>query len=168
MFLLLLTFIATVLIFHKLGYLDRISFYRDLKRKIVLFKTLGSTSAILFGMMKIMASNNSNGDNLSLHPNKKNANVTYIYGQKNYKIYVPYCSDLALVMSEFRVFLHIGNEKIDITQQPGTYYSCTAHQMGGTHIEFVKSDGSKIIFETHDNVNHDLIKSSAKLVLFDE
>lgn len=156
------------MICHKLGYLDRISYVRDLKRKIVLFRTLGSVSAILFGMMKTLSTGNSGGDNLSLHPNKKNANVTYIYGQKNYKLYVPYCSDLALVMNEFKVFLHIGNEKIDITQQPGTYYLCTAHQMGGTHIEFIKSDGSKIIFETHDNVNHDLIKSRNKLVLFDE
>ena len=81
-------------------------------------------------MNKTLESSNCS---FTLNETGKSATITYKRLGTPHMVHVPYSSLLQSksVIKDVKVFLLKGDEKIDITQQPGVRYLVSAHMLGG-------------------------------------
>lgn len=149
----LLIFLAlvggSILIASKLGYLEKFSWLTSKQARM--------TKAIeVFDQMSTPVDNSS--VSFSVNDTNQSASIVYArYGQKHI-VNIPYNPLLRGKMSQYQVILlknipgngsSILTSEVDISQQAGVPYMCTAEQLGGTKI-IVKNKLSGEIVQTID------------------
>ena len=120
----ILSMIGGVYILAKTGYLDHMSWLTS--------KTTQASK--MFNVMNQMSAP-SDAVSFSVNDSNQSASIVYTKVGKKYIINIPYNSKFRGIMSQTKVFLITeSSDKIDITQQPGVPYSCSAEQLGGISI----------------------------------
>jgi hypothetical protein len=69
-----------------------------------------------------------------VNDNDLSIKIKYIRHNEEHFIMIPFKRDLIALMSQFKAKLIKDDEEIDITQQPGLPYMCSAEQLGGKEI----------------------------------
>lgn len=80
-----------------------------------------------------------------LHTSGKSVRIGYHRCGKDYMIVAPYRRDLVSKMSGTQVWSQKGDERIEITQQPGIPYLVSANMMGADRI-IVKRGGIEMVY----------------------
>lgn len=124
--------------------------YRYCKEKYEKLKTNARTAIILRAISNSTSDNNSQCK-FEINSDRKSATITYTHNNKIYRIIIPYNRRRIRSMSQHQVFLVKGNDRVDITHQPGIPYLITAEEMGGDSI---------IILDESNNIIKELDKTS--------
>lgn len=106
--------------------------------KLVSFFKKHDHFTIISVLISQLSNISSKGGSFKINGNS--ACITYLRYGREYQVNIPYNRHLVAKMSSCKVFLIKGEEKIDITQQPGIPYLMTASMLGGDKIILEKGD----------------------------
>jgi hypothetical protein len=103
------------------------------------YNGLNMLSSVQNGKSKISLSSlmNQVDSTFTICEGQKAASIKYSRFGTEYVLFVPYERKLAIKTGAHKAFLIKGQEKIDITQQPGIPYLVTPNELGGECIEIV-------------------------------
>ncbi len=147
-FLIFLFFLGqAIYLLGKHGYLNHFSWLSSKKRRI---------EKVLQIFEGFSQNSGNESPNFTINDTERSASMVYTRYSKQYIVNLPYDRKLLGKMNRYSAILLKRDERkdqserriceeIDITQQPGVIYTCTASQLGGEKIVFVDKIEGRIL-----------------------